>query len=748
MNDFRKRKSAWLHRRSVPMVAVVSLVAVLTTFFSLPVAAVPAQSPVVPDGYQEVAQSQELTLYAHEAGSVAVYQHSSGMWWESRLSDQQIQDAELNKNWDRNARSLLCLSYAQNNTAGSKDFGIIGSADTSVKTTLTIQAQTARFSFYFARQDICVGVEISLHQDTMMVTIPEMSVKEGTQAQIMALEIMPFFGSAVDGTDGYAFVPDGCGALVRFNNPDHAADAAGTFSWPIYSSRTPDINRLLNDDDSGSVQVLVPVFGVRKADSAFTAILLEGEEEASVNLYPCGVVPFYRVMPRFHYRYTYSLSGSKITLNNDAPVDVRISRERITGNRSLQYTFTSGADSDYNGMARTYKAYLEENGLLNKTNLSNAAFPLQLELVMGTTEQRMLFNKYIPMTTYAQAQDMVSALHSGGVGKVDCLLTGWYKDGMGSNATRYKPERKLGGTDGLLALNETLVQVGDTMTLQTDPLLIRDASLSDSLVRRLAARGENQLVMSSAGEDTFLYSVRKLKERFLTLLNPLRKLSLKQTGIQVDHIGKVLYGDYTRKWTLLRKDSLQTYQEVFAEGKKDGLLTVTGGNAYTFASADRITDIPVTTSGATILDEAVPFLQLVLHGNIGYSSMPGNLFNDKTADYLKWIEYGCLPYYRLTYAAAANMRYTDYNMLYSSQFSQWSSNVIAVCTEMQQAFGDTVAVAMQSHQKVANAVYCTRYNNGVAVYVNYNDTVYTLSGSVSVPAGGYLVVPDVGGGNE
>lgn len=746
MDMFKKRMSACPHHRFTRVVAVVGLVALLTSLLPLSVAAAPEQPSVVPDGYQMVAGSQQLTLYAHEAGSIAVYQHSNGTWWESRLSDQQIQDAKLNKNWDRNARSLLSLSYAQDNAAGSKDFGTMGSADTSVKTTLTVQGQTARFDFYFARQDIRIGMEIALNEDTLTVNIPDASIQEGTQAQIMALEIMPFFGSAEDGTDGYAFVPDGCGALVRFDNPDHAADAAGTFSWPIYSSRTPDIDQLMTDD-SGGVQVVVPVFGIRKGDSAFTAILLDGEEEAAVNLYPCGTIPFYRVMAKFNYRYTYSLSGSKIALNDDAPVDVRISRERITGDRTLQYTFTSGADSDYNGMARTYKAYLEENGLLNKTSFADDVLPLQLELVMGTTEQRMLFNKYIPMTTYAQAEEMVSALHTAGVGQVDCLLTGWYKNGKGSNATRYKPERKLGGSDGLLALNETLIQAGDTMTLQTDPLLIRDASLSDSLVRRLAARSENQLVMTSEGESTFLYSARKLKERFLTLISPLRKLTLQQTGIQMDHIGKVLYGDYTRKSTLLRADSLQTYQEMFAEGKQSGMLTVTGGYAYTFASADRITDIPVTTSGAAILDEAVPFVQLVLHGHIGYSSVPGNLFNDKTADYLKWIEYGCLPYYRLTYEAAAEMRYTDYNMWYSSCFAQWSEDVIAVCTEMQQALGNTVSAAMQSHQKVADSVYCTRYDNGVAVYVNYGDTAYALSDDAAVPAGGYLAVPAEGGGN-
>ena len=55
---------------------------------------------------------------------------------------------------------------------------------------------------------------------------------------------------------------------------------------------------------------------------------------------------------------------------------------------------------------------------------------------------------------------------------------------------------------------------------------------------------------------------------------------------------------------------------------------------------------------------------------------------------------------------------------------------------------------MQSHEKITDAVYCTRYENGVAVYVNYGDAAYALSDAALVPAGGYLVVPGEGGGNE
>lgn len=707
-----------------------------------------AESPVdIPAGFALVSENEALSLYAHPIGRIGVYQSATDSWWDSGLTDEQIADDGLNELWQSNARSLLYLTYAQNNAAGIKDFKTIGSADTSVETAMTVSDDAVDFDFFFTQQSIRIRLEISLHEDTVRVTIPDASIEEGDKAQIMALEILPFFGSAKAGTDGYTFVPDGCGALVRYDNPDHAADAASMFSWDIYGSRTPDINCLLSERNDGA-QVMVPVFGVRQGDHAFTAIIEKGDTDASISLYPSGVVPYYRVMPEFHYRYTYTLSGSKISLTSEISSNVKISRERIPGDRSLSYIFSAKKNSGYSGMAQIYKRYLNEKGRLNHAMEGCSTMPLQLELLMGTTERRMLFNKYIPMTTYAQASDMVAALHTDGIGRIDCLLTGWYKDGKGSNTSKYNPESRLGGKKGLLALNKALIGNGDTMTLQTDAQLLRNTSPFDNLVRRYAARDESQLVMTSSRKDTFLCSPQKLQERFLRLIQPLRSLPMNDVGLQLDHAGKVLYGDYNKNTFTLRSQSLDNYLKVFDEGKKDGMLIVTGGNAYTFADADRILDIPVSTSGISILDEAVPFLQLVLHGNIGYSSVPGNLFNNQTKEFLKWVEYGCLPYYRLTHASAADMRYTDSNRLYTSQFSQWQPKVTEMCDELEKELKGTWKAQMLSHERIAKDVYCSRYDDGTTVYVNYGETSYALAQAGTIAAGDYLVVSAEGGSNQ
>ena len=706
-----------------------------------------AENAAVPDGFSMVSKNEKLSLYAHPMGRIGVYQHATNTWWDSGLTDKQITTEKLNKIWQTNAQSLLYLSYAQDNAAGRKDFKTIGSADASVETSMKMADNTVSFDFLFTNQAIRVRMEISLHEDTVNVLIPDSSIEESGKAQMMDLEVLPFFGNAKAGTAGYAFVPDGCGALIRYDNPDHVADASSIFSWNIYGSNTPDIDRILAEKNE-DVQVMVPVFGVKQGDHAFTAIVEKGDTEASIKVYPSGAVPYYRVAPEFHYRHTYTLSGSKISLTTESSANVKTSRERIAGDRSLHYVFSAGDDSTYSGMAQIYKRYLDEKKLLNHTMSDNEALPLQLEILMGTTEQRMLFDKYIPMTTYKQAADMVSALHFDGIDTVDCYLTGWYKKGKGSNVSSYKPESKLGGKKGLQELNEILIGRGDTMTLQTDAQLIQDASLRDNIVRHNATRDESQLVMSSANKKAFLCSPQTLLERFWKLINPMRSLPLKETGLQLDHAGKILYGDHNKNKTTLRSQSLETYQKIFKEGKKEGLLSVTGGNAYTFADADRILDIPVNTSGLGILDEAVPFLQMVLHGNIGYSSIPGNLFNNQTKDFLKWIEYGCLPYYRLTYESAANMRYTTSNVLYSSQFSQWQSKVTEVCSQLKQDVGNTYKAQMLSHEQITEDVACIKYDNGTIVYVNYGKNSYKLTQGETIAAESYLITSSKGGDNE
>ena len=324
------------------------------------------------------------------------------------------------------------------------------------------------------------------------------------------------------------------------------------------------------------------------------------------------------------------------------------------------------------------------------------------------------------------------------MGPTDCLLTGWYKEGKGADPATYKPESKLGGKKGLQALGNALAAAGDTLTLQTDVLLIQDESLSGSLVRRHAARDESRLVIASSDNRHFLFSPRNILERFLKLLNPIRSLQLPGAGIQLDGIGEVLYGDYSKNATTLRGDTKTGYLQIMEEGKRDGLLTVTGGNAYTYAAADRILDIPMTSSGSSILDETVPFLQLVLHGNIGYASTPGNLFNNRETEFLKWVEYGCLPYYRLTYASAVDMRYTTSNMLYSSKFEQWEDDVAAVYSRLEAELGEYYKAQMLSHTKLADGVYRTVYDNGLTVYVNYTQEAYDAGAAGSVPAGDFL----------
>ena len=90
----------------------------------------------------------------------------------------------------------------------------------------------------------------------------------------------------------------------------------------------------------------------------------------------------------------------------------------------------------------------------------------------------------------------------------------------------------------------------------------------------------------------------------------------------------------------------------------------------------------MTSSNYFITDENVPFYQMVVHGSIPYSSDPGNLSYDLRYHVLKWVEYGCMPYFELTFQKSINLKNTEYSRLFTSYYSQWNDVIADVYNEL------------------------------------------------------------------
>lgn len=79
------------------------------------------------------------------------------------------------------------------------------------------------------------------------------------------------------------------------------------------------------------------------------------------------------------------------------------------------------------------------------------------------------------------------------------------------------------------------------------------------------------------------------------------------------------------------------------------LMTDTG-NFRVIKNVSFISHLPTSASQSRSAYVSVPFLQLVLHGIVGYSGEPLNFSENAKTSFLRCVEYGASPAYEWTYS--------------------------------------------------------------------------------------------------
>lgn len=132
--------------------------------------------------------------------------------------------------------------------------------------------------------------------------------------------------------------------------------------------------------------------------------------------------------------------------------------------------------------------------------------------------------------------------------------------------------------------------------------------------------------------------------------------------------------------------------------------------------------MPYKDSGFQFTTEAVPFYQLVMHGVRAYTATPGNLSSDLDREMLRWVEMGYMPYFELTWSSTEELMYTDYQSLFTAQYSEWLDKVSAIAADFADGDLHNLRTAlMMEHTKISSDLIRVRYDNGMQVYVNYAD---------------------------
>ena len=141
--------------------------------------------------------------------------------------------------------------------------------------------------------------------------------------------------------------------------------------------------------------------------------------------------------------------------------------------------------------------------------------------------------------------------------------------------------------------------------------------------------------------------------------------------------------------------------------------------------------------------DSVPFLQLVLSGNMTMIAPYANHGFYSKIDLLKSIEYNVYPSYLLTEADNLDLVKTTLADESSTKFSNWEATIRASYGFVTDVLKQVEGQRMLNHIRVNDTVFAVTYENGT-VYVNYGAADYALNANTVIPAENARFVPAAG----
>ena len=95
---------------------------------------------------------------------------------------------------------------------------------------------------------------------------------------------------------------------------------------------------------------------------------------------------------------------------------------------------------------------------------------------------------------------------------------------------------------------------------------------------------------------------------------------------------------------------------------------------------------------------------------------------------LKTIENGANPYFVIAYDNVPELKVNGYSEYYAVQYSVWKETIIEEYKKLNKVLGPLQNVEIISHEIVADRVVKVGYQNGMLIYLNYNNFAVNVDG--------------------
>jgi hypothetical protein len=593
-----------------------------------------------------------------------------------------------------------------------------------------------------------IPLDYKLTDDGLSVSIETSEIIETGGAKLYDIQLLKYFGAANKEENGYIMVPNGSGSLINFNN----GKSSYSYTQYVYDL-DPTVASYTVVENVTCAKL--PVFGIKYEKGALFAVISAGDALARIDASTSGYLTDYNNVYSTFYLRGYELLSMFGTTGAESDLPV-VEDNIYKTTLKIEFVPLSGNDADYSGMANYYRNRLKEDGIFGD-KLTNTELPFYADIIGGVDVEKDIagihYMDVFKMTTYDKALAIAENLTKRGISNIRMNYLGWFNGGYYHDvADKIKEATRLGSKNDIAKLDQYLSASGGGLYGNVALNKVSYTSKRYSLGLESAKYYTGKSVILGEVNPFTLRrgSFNPYKETYYAILSPrfldyytkkyakaIQKYDM--SGIALRDLGNMLSSDKKRDEVINRQEALEIVENAFKTLKNTGKnLMVYNGNAYSFAYATDIVEAPVDSSKFLVVDESIPFYEMVIHGYINYAGAELNLTQsvDRNDLLLGLIETGAAPRYVMSWENSDNIKYTGLNSMYSVQYKLWVEEAEKFYTQLSEAMEDIVNVPVVKHEILSENVRKITYENGIRLYINRGSKDVQVDG-ITIPAKWY-----------
>ena len=673
-------------------------------------------------------------------GYLYVTDKASGKLWTSNPYD--AESDELASGITRtNLRSQIVVTYIKGKALTSINNYSSSIGNDGAK--YEVIDDTIRAEYNFPNEKIFVPIEYSLTDTGFEAKVIFEDITDTKELRVNKIAVLPYFGAAGHSDNGYMLIPDGSGALVNLNNPMVDSFPYEKAYYGGNKGRTANVSTTIDKS------LMLPVYGLKNGDNAFVATITKGAETASLYACVAGVQTNYnRIYTEAVYR-TYDTVNLKDAIGKGVYAKYTALDAVKLPEYCVSYTLLSDDEANYVGMAKAVRRHLSDAGL---QQTDNGKAELFVDLYGAALKEKAFMGiRYTgvqKLTTIPEAKKILSELKEQGVADISVGYRNFSKSEYeGKLASKVVPSSKLGSKSDYSDLISYSTKNGINIYPYADFVSFKKNGngfwhFSDVILGLELSMTKRYSYSISDGQPDktkspeYLVSADRFGKAKSQILKTAKKYN--STGVLFEESANYVYNDFSSGGYLCDR-TVDAMKNIYGEIKEQGQkIMMSAPNAYALPFASALTDIPMTSSQYVFFDSEIPFLQIVLKGQIKYSSTSLNIDGASDTTLLKLIETGSQPKFAMIYSEGSKLLGTELTNLYGATYTACIDDAVSNYNALSEFCDKTAGSAIVGHSRENDLVTVT-YQNGVTVYVNYAKTEQTAPTGETVSPLGYLI---------